>query len=170
MGSTTYDVIRKADNPVFVEKFSRDEEGTVIPAREQAFKKVMLPVDFSDCSYQVIERVKNLSESLERILLVNTIESGQDREELEEKKARAREKLIKIKKELQENQITEQIDIKITTGASSQKIIEIVEEKNIDTIAMATTGAGSLREILLGSTADRVVKHSPVSVLLYPCK
>ncbi len=53
----------------------------------------------------------------------------------------------------------------IRRGEPSQEIIRFAEEENIDFIVMATHGRTGLAHVLLGSIAERVVRHSPVPVL-----
>ncbi|GHN00526.1 universal stress protein UspA [Cytophagales bacterium WSM2-2] len=51
-------------------------------------------------------------------------------------------------------------------GAVSTSILECIEKNNIDLVVMGSTGASGLKEYLLGSNAERVVRHSPVPVLV----
>jgi nucleotide-binding universal stress UspA family protein len=44
-------------------------------------------------------------------------------------------------------------------------ILDYARENPIDLIAMATHGRGGVARMLLGSVADKVVRHSPVPVL-----
>jgi len=53
----------------------------------------------------------------------------------------------------------------VRQGAPFQAIIEFAREQNIDLIVMGTHGHTGLAHILLGSTAERVVRKAPCPVL-----
>ncbi|MFT4512510.1 MAG: nucleotide-binding universal stress UspA family protein [Planctomycetota bacterium] len=50
----------------------------------------------------------------------------------------------------------------------SHAIVDYAKEHKADYIAMATHGRAGLRRLLLGSTAELVVRHATVPVVLYP--
>ncbi|MEP2030655.1 MAG: universal stress protein [Paracoccaceae bacterium] len=51
-------------------------------------------------------------------------------------------------------------------GAIHTKLLEAIEETNCDLVIMASHRPDRVREFLVGSNADRVVRRSPVSVLV----
>ncbi|USZ69996.1 universal stress protein (plasmid) [Halorussus salilacus] len=51
-------------------------------------------------------------------------------------------------------------------GKPSKEIVEYVEDNDVDLIVMGTHGRSGIRNVLMGSVAERVVRHSPVPVLL----
>jgi len=53
----------------------------------------------------------------------------------------------------------------VTVGAPVDSILRFVTSKRIDLVVMGTHGRGPVRHVLLGSVAERVVRHSPVPVL-----
>lgn len=55
-------------------------------------------------------------------------------------------------------------------GVASQEIVRFADEHQADLIVMASRGYGPLRQILLGSTAERVLHHAPCAVLMVPSK
>jgi len=56
-------------------------------------------------------------------------------------------------------------EIQLLSGYASTEIIRLVQEKAIDLIVMGSHGLTGLAHVLFGSTADRVVRKSPCSVL-----
>lgn len=56
-------------------------------------------------------------------------------------------------------------DVNLLSGYASTEIIATVEEKKIDLIVMGSHGLTGLAHVLFGSTADRVVRKAPCSVL-----
>jgi nucleotide-binding universal stress UspA family protein len=51
-------------------------------------------------------------------------------------------------------------------GDAAHAILEAVNEAGADTVSMATHGYHGFKRLVLGSVADRVLRHSPVPVLL----
>ena len=169
LGSTTYDLIRQTRKPVLIEKFE-NIEGDAKIACARKFNRILLPIDFSECSSVCINFIKELKQQAEEIILVHVIESSSSDEELKKLKLEAEEKLNIKSKELKESNITNNISIKVMEGAASDNIIEVAENENIGLILMPKVGRGNIKDLLLGSTSDRVAKESPVPVLLLSCK
>lgn len=56
-------------------------------------------------------------------------------------------------------------DVNLLSGYASTEIINTAESKKIDLIVMGSHGLTGLAHVLFGSTADRVVRKAPCSVL-----
>lgn len=56
-------------------------------------------------------------------------------------------------------------EIHLVSGYASTEILRIVKEHNVDLIVMGSHGLTGLAHVLFGSTADRVVRKAPCSVL-----
>ena len=56
-------------------------------------------------------------------------------------------------------------NVNLLSGYASTEIIRVVEEKGIDLLIMGSHGLTGLAHVLFGSTADRVVRRAPCSVL-----
>jgi nucleotide-binding universal stress UspA family protein len=56
-------------------------------------------------------------------------------------------------------------EIHLLSGYASTEIIRIAEEREMDLIVMGSHGLTGLAHVLFGSTADRVVRKAPCSVL-----
>ena len=57
-------------------------------------------------------------------------------------------------------------EVLIKSGAPAEVIVETAKQLNCDLIVMGTHGHGVLADVLIGSTAKWVVKHSPIPVLV----
>jgi nucleotide-binding universal stress UspA family protein len=55
---------------------------------------------------------------------------------------------------------------KVIFGSTSKMILEYAKDESIDLIVMGSHGASGLREIFIGSNAERIVRSSPVPVLV----
>lgn len=56
------------------------------------------------------------------------------------------------------------------SGDLIQVITPYINENSIDIVVMGTKGASGIEEVLIGSTAESVVRHVPVPVLIIPSK
>ena len=59
----------------------------------------------------------------------------------------------------------DQVTAVVRRGFAYEEIMRFVDEEGIDLIVMATHGRTGLPHIIMGSVAERVVRHSPVPVL-----
>ena len=57
-------------------------------------------------------------------------------------------------------------DIVVEKGNPVEVILEVAKEKNCDLIVMGTHGRGALADVVMGSTARRVIRRSPTPVLV----
>jgi nucleotide-binding universal stress UspA family protein len=56
----------------------------------------------------------------------------------------------------------------VLTGPAAEAIVEAAEAEDADLIIMSTHGRSGVQRLLLGSTAEAVVRHSPIPVTLVP--
>ncbi|MFU8868037.1 universal stress protein [Natronococcus sp.] len=56
----------------------------------------------------------------------------------------------------------------VRRGRPAETILEYAEEQAIDLLVVGRTGRGGVAEALLGSTADRLVRRSPIPVVVVP--
>lgn len=60
------------------------------------------------------------------------------------------------------------IETRAVVGSPAHEIVALAEKDGFDLIVVASRGYGPLRQLLLGSTAERVLHHAPCPVLLVP--
>ncbi|MEM5785779.1 MAG: universal stress protein [Syntrophobacteraceae bacterium] len=56
-------------------------------------------------------------------------------------------------------------EVNLLSGYAATEILRIVSEKKLDLLVMGSHGLTGLAHVLFGSTADRVVRKAPCSVL-----
>lgn len=56
----------------------------------------------------------------------------------------------------------------VVEGRPHEKLVDYIEDNDIDLVVMGSHGKTGLSRILLGSTAEKVVRHSPAPVLTVP--
>lgn len=167
LGSTTFDVIRLAETPVLIEKYIKNEENQYVNACASKFNKVLLPIDFSDCSELIIEEAKGLAGIAKEIVLLTVVEQGESQQEIEDSKDEYNRLLTEIAEEFEKLGIAAKI--RIEEGIPSQKIVAAADAEKVGSILMGTRGRGIIKSLLLGSTSDAVARLSKRPVLLIPC-
>ncbi len=166
IGNTVRDLIRTAKKPVLVEKY-KVTRGNWAPVCARKFDRVLLPVDFSEASMRVFSLVKDrLAGRVTEAVLIHVVDKGHTEELLEANRAEALDRLNAMRQVLEEAGIKTEVRIKV--GIPSQHIINAARDEAVTLVMIATRGAGSIKELLLGSTAENVVRKSPRPVLLFP--
>jgi nucleotide-binding universal stress UspA family protein len=139
------------------------------------FKNIVVPTDFSEYSYLALEYAVGMAEKFSStIRLVHVMEPLLQpgdvswapvdyRHISEEHKNEAREHL----KKLVSDRIPESVatHVSILTGKAFVEILKYAREIDADLIVMATHGRGVIAQILMGSTAERVVRKAPCPVM-----
>ena len=77
--------------------------------------------------------------------------------------AAARERLEQVAGSL--SQLPGGVEISTAPGAPVDRILDYVKDQAIDLVVMGTHGRGTVGHLLLGSVAERVIRHSTVPVL-----
>lgn len=138
-------------------------------------KTIIFPYDFSRFSESVVPYIKGLKEvGVERIIIVTVLEyetlftRSVSRElETKEYKDRSTERIAPVKKELENSGF--KVDVHVEFGIASKTIVAKAIEENADLIVMGSLGLG-LAQNLLGSTAQNVLRVSPIPVLIVPSR
>jgi nucleotide-binding universal stress UspA family protein len=139
------------------------------------FNNVLVTVDLgAEASWtkalpQAVQLVKASGGTLHVITVVpdfgSSLVSGFFPEDFKEKAlAEANEKLQALVKANVPAGITTEAHIHY--GALHEQVLACIEKTSPDLVVMASHSPNKMREFLVGSQADRVVRHSPVSVLV----
>ncbi len=167
LGSTVNNVIRIVKKPVLIEKYER--KGKKNPVRRQLFPKnkepvVLVTTDFSKSSLRTFDFFLENRPVFKKYILFNVIDEGYTKEQIDEYRAKAAENLKSWDAEFKEKGFDVQSEIAV--GVASDEISKMAEEKDVSLVAISRRGRGIINELLIGSTADPVVRHSTRPVLL----
>ena len=139
-------------------------------------KRILVPVDFSDCSKQALEYALELQDQLRAELVVLHVwhipplvegeliiqPAGASQMSvsnwMELEAARSMEQFIKPLK-------SARLTTKLKEGLPSETIHKFAQEENIDVIVMGTQGRTGLKRWMMGSVAERVIRTSSCPVL-----
>ncbi len=169
LGSTASNLARTTKKPVLLVKCDVVEENgrrkiqfSVPPDR--IFERPLIALDFSKCSDNIIKAVKEFEELPVSGILLHSIDYGSV-DELEENIKKAKDTLDRYSSMLSFN-----VEKEILTGSASKAIIGVGLSRNATLIVMGKKGRNVLADLLLGSTAERVIRDSKLPVLLVPCE
>ena len=134
------------------------------------YKSILVPLDGSKLAENILAEVEQLAVLLNaRLNLIYVSKAhvlpGVDPTDAQVRVVnKAKEYLDNLKEQLS----TKNIDIEVHTpyGNPAAKILEVSRRHDIDLIAMSTHGRSGIGRWLLGSIAEKVVRHSEIPILL----
>jgi nucleotide-binding universal stress UspA family protein len=143
------------------------------------FKKILCPVDFSNTSMNAAHNaIKFASEIKAEITFIHIIDiqalqnigdlSGGGINDLNFLIEEEKPILSKLKDECVKKGV--KVKTILTHGEPKNSIFEAIKEGGHDLIIMGTHGKTGLIRLVLGSTAENIVRNSNVPVLLYHYK
>jgi nucleotide-binding universal stress UspA family protein len=166
----------KEDGEVVLELSRRDEPLMAAGMNpEVKIKRILAPSDFSDCSRISLRYALSLarqhSAALDILHVVPSPVYGLGEYGLPD--------YAPLQKQLEEGSLRELREILaqeipqgipasalIRTGSAPQEIVEVAKSQGTDLIVISTHGHSGLKHVLLGSTAERVVRHASCPVLV----
>jgi|SRR5438067_550220 len=176
LGSTAERVVRYSPCPVLVVRGSDSKKQ---PAQRPAtFRKILVPVDFSDCSMKGLGYAKALANEFKaKLILLHSIAlqyyvasdeyARYDFPLLMQQADRtAKQQMRDLVQQTNWNGIETSIQI----GHAGQQICTEASDRKADLIAISTHGKTGFKHVLLGSTAEYVVRHAACPVLVVPSR
>jgi nucleotide-binding universal stress UspA family protein len=179
LGSTAEHVLRHSPCPVLVVRSSggKIRNGQRTKASPH-INKILVPIDFSKCSQRGFNYARAVSARLgSKIVLMHSIcpayyvandeYARYDFPELLRRcEATAAKKLRQLAGGTSRSSI--EIDIPTAFGHAGLQICSRAEKLGVDLIVTSTHGKTGLKQVLLGSIAEYVVRHAPCPVLVVP--
>jgi nucleotide-binding universal stress UspA family protein len=172
LGSVADALVRSSHFPLLV---VHPAFGSHVPAEVRTFEHIMVPLDGSELSASILGPATDLAAATgARLTLVHVISSSavlgtrifpvlpddiapameKAREYLDGKAAEIRAKGFAVQTHVEEHE------------APGRAIAAIADKLDADLIALATHGYGGLKRALLGSVADKVLRSSPLPLLV----
>ena len=139
-----------------------------------SIKTILVPLDFSRAAMQALDYATALAKQLNAQIHLMHVQlpdeacavpnAGHLMRECAESVSLLHEKLGGLKAERPPQFWPENCHIR--TGRPHEQICELARELNVDLIVLASRGNTGLKRLVLGSTAERVVRFSPCPVLV----
>lgn len=144
------------------------------------YKKVLFCTDFSSHSDIAFDYAFGIAKRDGGILyILHVIPENPDHYNLERCLSRA--ELARIKATLAADrekmyndrylsQIKDKTNVRVVTesGREDRKILDFVRKEGVDIVVIGTRGRTGVERFFLGSVAEKVIRHSPVPVLIIP--
>jgi nucleotide-binding universal stress UspA family protein len=185
LGSVAERVVRHAPCPVLVVREEQREfvptaapapGSEVPPAVEEPLRleRLLVPVDFSEPSRAALGYAGQLARQFQaRLRLVHVTElpyldahlADVDTRAFEESaRQSSAEQLERLVASQREAGLT--VETRLLTGAAWNETVRAAQEDQTQLIVAGTHGYTGLKHALLGSTAERIVRHAPCPVLI----
>ena len=172
LGSVAERVIRHCECDVLVLRRTDDAQGSRIDENSMTWcprQCVIVPIDFSDNGITALHVGKELVDGRECIDVINVVPSFEDRiigstvVTDEERRLNRQETLERYLAGHEANGMRAHA----LTGDPGTTICSYADKVNADVVVISSHGYHGLKRLLLGSTAERVVRHcgSPVLIL-----
>jgi nucleotide-binding universal stress UspA family protein len=176
LGSTAERIVRYSPCPVLVvHPQKRDGKMT---RRAVTFEKILVPIDFSACSLKGLEYARALARRFgSKLVLLNSVavqyyitSDEYARYDLPLLMQHAEKTSRRQMRELIQNTDWEGIEFQpsLQIGHPGQQICARAAEEDVDLIVTSTHGTTGFKHILVGSTAEYVVRHAGCPVLVVP--
>jgi nucleotide-binding universal stress UspA family protein len=172
LGSTAERVIQHSPCPVLIVR----KRGLRFQEKRIRLQQILVPLDFSHCSEVAFDCGVGLArEFRSELLLVHVIDPlcyplGDEyggihsARLIEEARSCAQSKMKKLAREA-----NVPCSIRIREGAPAREICRLAK-RGVDLIIAPTHGRSGLSHVLIGSVAERVVRHATCPVLVIPVR
>jgi nucleotide-binding universal stress UspA family protein len=175
LGSTAERIVQHSPCPVLV---SHQPKRQAKNGARSSVNSILVPVDFSDCSLRGLNYAIGFAEKCAaKIILLHAVEFGY----AYTSDGYAMYDLSELKKAAQkdaERQMAEFVkaakfgrvpfETAFRTGTPVEEISAFAEGHDVDLIITTTHGLTGFKHVLIGSTAEQVVRHAPCPVLVVP--
>jgi len=176
LGSTAERIVRYSPCPVLVVHPKARNGKSAKPGLN--FGKILVPIDFSDCSMKSLEYAKTLARQFgSKLVLLNSValqyfitSDEYARYDLPLLMQQAEKASRKQMRDLIEKTDWNGIEVEssLQIGHAGQQICARALEHGADVIVTSTHGTTGFKHILVGSTAEYVVRHASCPVLVVP--
>jgi nucleotide-binding universal stress UspA family protein len=180
LGSTAERVVRYSPCPVLVMRGGdREKAGRGKFSRGAlGFRKILVPIDFSECSMRGLTYAQAFANQFNsRLVLLNSVHfqyyvasdeyARYDLPRLMQYAEKAaREQMQDLVEKTDWGGL--QVETSLQTGHAGQQICDGARDCAADLIVTSTHGRTGFKHVLLGSTAEYVVRHAHCPVLVVP--
>lgn len=179
LGSTAERVVRYASCPVLVPRGQRFKAAIGLAGSMRLkLRNILVPVDFSDCSVAAVNYGVFLAKKFNAaVRLLYSVELDVNFV-VQSRISGALAAVLKTDQVLAENQMKQfksihipanvSCETQVLIGSPVDQICACSRKREIDLVAISTHGRTGVQHALVGSVAERVVRHAECPVLVVP--
>lgn len=130
-------------------------------------RRILVATDLQDEGHHAVEYAGQLARQLHARLLVLHVDAAQavvpGSDLAERERVADAEGMDRVVRRL----VAEGTDVcgRVIPGLPEKEIVTVAERENVDLVIVGTAGKSGLMHVLLGSVADRVLRHASCPVL-----
>jgi nucleotide-binding universal stress UspA family protein len=137
------------------------------------FKTILCGTDFTERSYHALDYALRFAKLADGVLIVAHfvhVPSGDVYTNeawprtFEEARERARELLTKVHQTRLAGYPKAELVVEI--GVPAELMLKIAKERGVDMVVTATHGRSELADLIMGSTAEKLIRHAPCPVFV----
>jgi nucleotide-binding universal stress UspA family protein len=147
--------------------------------REVMYKKMLVPLDTSGFAECVLDHVREIATTrgIPEVILLSVVEpvSSQTVAYMGSEGVKAAEKRMMAGAQQYLEKVRDSLGLErsrvapvVVTGPAADKILEYIDESGVDLVILSSHGRSGVSRWLIGSTADKILRRSPVPVFLVP--
>ncbi len=137
-------------------------------------QKIVVPIDFSTSSEKAIRKAMEIAQDCSAISLIHVLypleamSPGVIWGDFDDKK---REQAVKksFKKFLKDYECQE-VQTAVRFGHPGEEVVDYAEEIGADLIIVPSHGHHGMKRFVLGSIAEKIIRHAKCPVLVLPCQ
>ena len=139
-------------------------------------EKILYPTDFSDASKKALDYIKQLKQAgIKEVVVLHVIDEREIdaifqhsavrfEDIVRSIRADAKKDMDAVERELKKDGLT--VKVRIERGIPFREILRVEEEEGISAIVIGSHGKSNIKEMLLGSVSEAVVRKSKKPVLV----
>lgn len=156
LGSVSESVLRESPAPVLLAR------SNIISttANRVPYRKILVPLDGNDLGFKVLPWVKEIARPIDARLTLLAVTSPHEEPVWDTPP----EFLHRAERDLAGACLP--VDLEVRTGDPAEGILGACREHDMDLVAMATHGRSGPRRWILGSVTERVLRGSPIPLLV----
>ena len=140
------------------------------------FTRILYPTDFSDVSKKPLAYIKQLKEAgTKEVIVLHVIDEGQIEAVvlygrgnscvfIDKMEQEARREVAAIEKELRDSGFV--VNSIVKAGIPLREILSVEEDEKVSLIVVGSHGKTNLKEMLIGSVSEKVIRRSKSPVLV----
>jgi nucleotide-binding universal stress UspA family protein len=139
------------------------------------FKKILFPTDFSDVSQKALKYIKQLKGAGAQEVIVLHVIDEQELLVLSRVPDQYLQVTAQMEKEIAKDMAAVEADmtaegfrvkLKVKKGKPFTEIMMIATEEKVSIIVLGSHGRSNIREMLMGSVSENVIRHAKVPLLV----